>query len=178
MGTDDLSTVYAAELRAIEMVLDLVRTKVPSEERLDNGVTIFADSQAALKALRRPRMPSGQVYLTGCLDLINWLAARRIGVEFHWIPAHQGILGNETVDQNAENAAQEEICSQIDNNRYIRLAAAVKRRFREKATVAWENAWARETTGRPTKRLARMRIRCWAFDQMTEAGVEQPGNPI
>lgn len=111
MGTDDLSTVYAAELRAIEMVLDLVRTKVPSEERLDNGVTIFADSQAALKALRRPRMPSGQVYLTGCLDLINWLAARRIGVEFHWIPAHEGILGNETVDQNAENAAQEEICS-------------------------------------------------------------------
>jgi ribonuclease HI len=109
MGTDGWSPVYAAGLRAIEMALEIVRTKVLLGETVDNGVTIFADSQAALKALRRPRMPSGQIYLAGCLDLLEWLNTKGVSVEFYWIPAHQGIHGNETVDQHAKDAAQEEM---------------------------------------------------------------------
>jgi ribonuclease HI len=149
MGTDDMSTVYAAELRAIEMALDYVR----NTQEINNGVVIFADSQAALKALRRPRMPSGQIYLSGCLDALRWLTDRGIAVEFRWIPAHQGVPGNETVDRHAKDAAQADFCSQNIDNRYIRLAAATKRRFRQEMLIAWEAAWASERVGAATRRL-------------------------
>ena len=154
MGDENTTTVYAAELRAIEMALDLVLNSTePWAAQARNGLVIFADSQAALKALRRPRMPSGQIYLIGCLDLIRQLAERGIRTELRWIPAHQGVLGNETVDQHAKDAAQKPDDPQNSHNRYIRLAAATKRRLRQEAKIEWERAWASEKTGRPTKRL-------------------------
>ena len=91
MGDDDTSTVYAAaELRAIEMALTMVlESTLPWTEQAKNGVVIFADSQAALRALSRPRMPSGQVYLAGCLGLIQRLGDKCIRTKLQWIPAHQ-----------------------------------------------------------------------------------------
>ena len=154
MGDDSTSTVYAAELRAIEMALAMVlESTEPWADQAKNGVVIFADSQAALKALRRPRMPSGQVYLAGCLDLIRRLTGRGIRTELRWIPAHQGVIGNEIVDQHAKKAARESDGPQNPHNRHIRLAAAVKRRIRNEAKIEWEKAWAKETTSRPTRRL-------------------------
>jgi ribonuclease HI len=154
MGDDDTSTVYAAELRAIEMALALVLESMePWAEQAKNGLVIFADSQAALKALRRPRMPSGQVYLAGCLDLIRQLGEKGIRTELRWIPAHQGVIGNEIVDRHAKEAAQELDGTQNPHNRHIRLAAAAKRRIRSDANMEWERAWTTEKTGRPTRRL-------------------------
>ena len=138
MGDDDSSTVYSAELRAIEMALESV---LNSNElcltRTKNGLVIFAESQAALKALRRPRMSSGQVYLVGCLDLIHQLAKKGIRTELRWIPAHQHVVGNEIVDRHAKEAAQgpEEPLNPL--NRYICLAAAAKRRLRREAKIEW-----------------------------------------
>ncbi|KAJ5766689.1 uncharacterized protein N7511_004305 [Penicillium nucicola] len=86
-------------------------------------------------------------------DLIRQLAERGIRTELRWIPAHQGVLGNETVDQHAKDAAQKPNDAQNSHNRYIRLAAATKRRFRQEAKIEWERAWASEKTGRPTRRL-------------------------
>lgn len=154
MGEDDSSTVYSAELRAIEMALELVlNANEPWARQAKNGLVIFADSQAALKALRRPRMPSGQVYLVGCMDLIRQLANRGIRTELRWIPAHQGVLGNDTVDGHAKEAAQGPENPQNPLNRYVRLAAAAKRRLRREAKIEWERAWAIEKTSRPTRRL-------------------------
>lgn len=51
-------------------------------------------------------MPSGQIDLIEWVDLIHQLAERGITTELRWIPAHQGVLGNETVDQHAKDAAQ------------------------------------------------------------------------
>ncbi|OQD72542.1 hypothetical protein PENANT_c238G09961, partial [Penicillium antarcticum] len=57
MGDDNTSTVYAAELRAIEMALEMVlESTEPWAKQAKNGIVIFVDSQAALKALRRPGM--------------------------------------------------------------------------------------------------------------------------
>jgi hypothetical protein len=57
---DDTSTAYAAELRGIEMALNSTLDGIEQwAEQAKNGLVIFADSQAALKALRKPRMPSG-----------------------------------------------------------------------------------------------------------------------
>lgn len=160
MGDDKISTVYAAELRAIEMALALVlESTEPWTAPVKNGLVIFADSQAALKALRRPRMPSGQVYLAGSLDLIQQLAARGIQTELRWIPAHQGVIGNEVVDRHAKEAAQEPKGPQNPHNRNIRLAAAAKRRIRGEAKIEWEKSWTVERTSRPTKQLVEVPTR-------------------
>lgn len=102
MGDDDTSTVYAAELRGIEMALNSTMDSTEQwAAQAKNGLVIFADSQAALKALRQPRMPSGQIYLEGCLDLIRRHEANGNRTELRWIPAHQGVAGNELVDRHA-----------------------------------------------------------------------------
>lgn len=74
MGADSMSSVYAVELHAIEMASDCVPTKSRNGtevQEITNGVVVFADSQAALKAPRHPRMPSEQIYLSGCLDTLR-----------------------------------------------------------------------------------------------------------
>ena len=135
------------------LAIFLESTEPWAADQAKNGVVIFADSQAALKALRRLRMPSGQVYLAGCLDLIRRLTGRDIRTELRRLPAHQGVTGNEIVDQHAKEAARESDGPQNPHNRHIRLAATVKRQIRKEAKIEWEKAWAKETTSRPTRRL-------------------------
>lgn len=142
------------------MALTLVRNRLLEGfwgERAAPGVVVFSDSQAALKALYHPRMPSGQVYLQGAGVLANWLADQGIKAEFRWIPAHEGIPGNEQVDSVAKRAALRNGPVGVDDRRVI-LAAAVKRRVRAAANLAWQQAWQKVTSGpravaRPTRRL-------------------------
>ncbi|KAJ5655622.1 hypothetical protein N7507_007572 [Penicillium longicatenatum] len=96
-------------------------------------------------------MPSGQVYLRGCVQSLQNLHNQGIHVEFRWIPAHQGIPGNELVDEHAKQAAKAETAGPYDRN--IKLAAAGKRGIRERAKFAWEAAWEKEKAGYATKRL-------------------------
>lgn len=98
-------------------------------------------------------MPSGQVYLEGCLDLIRRHIANGIRTELRWILAHQGVASNELVDRHAKEAALEPQGPQKPDNRYVRLAAAAKRRIRREAKAEWEKSWVTEKTSRPTKRL-------------------------
>jgi hypothetical protein len=63
------------------------------------------------------------------------------------------VAGNELVDQHAKEAAQKPEEPQNPNNRYIRLAAAAKRRIRREAKIEWERSWIKEKTSRSTKRL-------------------------
>ncbi|KAJ6016472.1 zinc knuckle domain protein [Penicillium herquei] len=157
MGTDSISTVYSAEIRAAEMALEAAANMEPNDkpgddpyQRLkDGGLVIFSDSQAALKAIKTPRMPSGQIYLEGCLRLVDKLQEQypSCPVELRWIPAHQGVTFNEMVDFQAKEAALQPL------KKCVRLAAAAKRGIRSEAKLAWERAWARERAGQATKRL-------------------------
>ncbi|KAJ5742391.1 uncharacterized protein N7511_011410 [Penicillium nucicola] len=105
----------------IEIALEMISASTePWAKQANNGVVIFA--------LRRPR--SRQVYLAGCHDLIQQLAGMGVRIEPRWIPAHQGVIGNEIVDQHAKEAAQEPEGPQNPLNRGICLAAAVKQRIR------------------------------------------------
>ncbi|KAJ5346921.1 uncharacterized protein N7506_000174 [Penicillium brevicompactum] len=114
-------------------VVDLEDQHAHNQMGDDKLVVIFVDSQAALKVLRRPRMPSGQVYLAGCLGLIQRLAGRDVRIELRWIRAHQGVIGNEIVYQHAKEAAQEPDGPQNPLNRGTCLAAAAKRQIRRKS---------------------------------------------
>lgn len=66
MGTEEMATVYAAELRGQEMALELAI----EDQDVYHRVVVFSDGQAALRALIRPRIPPGQVFLRGCFDFL------------------------------------------------------------------------------------------------------------
>ncbi|KUL81386.1 hypothetical protein ZTR_09863 [Talaromyces verruculosus] len=154
MGDDDTSTLYAVELRGIGVALNSIMDNTEQcAAGTENDPTSFVDSQAALKVLRQPRMPSRQIYLEGCLNLIRRHEANGKRTELRWIPAHQGEAGNELADQRAKEAAQEPQGLQNTNNRCIRLAAAAKRRIRREAKAECEKSWFTEKTSGPTKRL-------------------------
>lgn len=151
-GTDDTATVYAAELRAIVMALEVTKERFIDgqwQDRLaERGAVILTDNQAALRVIQNPRMPSGQVYLEGCLRLLEWCSREnKIQVELRWIPGHEGIPGNETADMLAKEAATTKDINihhtntSIDHKRYIRLAAAARKSIRRESWIAWEKAW-------------------------------------
>jgi tubulin alpha len=43
-----------------------------------------------------------------CIIFNNRLAAREIQVEYHWVPSHEGVQGNERADKAAKEAAVNE----------------------------------------------------------------------
>jgi ribonuclease HI len=129
MGDDDTSIVYAAELRAIDTGLTFISERTePWAAQAENGACHLCRKPSGIEG-SPPRMASEQVYLTRYLDLIRQLGAKGIQAELRWIPSHQGIIGNEVVDQHAKEAAQELEGPQSAHNRYIRLAAATNNEF-------------------------------------------------
>ncbi|EKV14892.1 Reverse transcriptase, putative [Penicillium digitatum PHI26] len=158
MGSDDDATVYAAELHAIEMALEVIQYQFTSNddwrERLaERGAVIFTDNQAALKAIKNPKMPSGQVYLEGSLRVLDWCSKSKIQVELRWIPAHEGIPGNEHVDMLAKSAATTTDTSNY-HNRSTRLAAAASKCIKHESMIAWEKSWSKG--GRIARRTRRL----------------------
>jgi ribonuclease HI len=96
LGKETTTTVYAAELLGILMGFGIILTSNPCK------AAMFTDNQAALKALRNPQRSSGQSILRRIIDALEEARVRGINVEFHWIPAHQGIEGNELADRLAK----------------------------------------------------------------------------
>ena len=68
---------------------------------------IYIDSQAAIKAIDRPRRQSGQTIINDILKSINEIMSEHTHLQFEiiWIPGHAEIEGNELVDTEAKKAA-------------------------------------------------------------------------
>ena len=65
-------------------------------------ITIFNDSQAALKALQSVTAKSKLVL--ECLGNLNELATHN-SIQLVWVPGHEGILANERDDELARKGA-------------------------------------------------------------------------
>ena len=77
--------------------------------------------------------------------------------ELRWIPAHQGVRGNEiAADRQVKEAALDPQEQHTSNNWHFQFAAAAKRHNRREAKSEWEYSWAAEKTGQPTKRLVEL----------------------
>lgn len=91
-------TVFQAEVFAIAIAAQeelLLGTR-------DKHITIYSDSQAALKALEGYRFTSKLVW--DCVQTLRDLSSRNI-VHLEWIPGHQGFEGNERADLLARKGA-------------------------------------------------------------------------
>lgn len=100
----DLSshTVFEAEVVGTLLALDIARS-IPRT----SVVTIFLDNQAAIRALMRPRAQPGQLYLDAFHRTLKSILSTRRSFRVHlaWIPGHEGVVGNETADSYAKDAA-------------------------------------------------------------------------
>jgi ribonuclease HI len=92
LGTES-SYVFAAELTAIHLAIRMLENVLPQYTKC----IIYADSQAAIKAVINPGRQSG---LSIILDNAEELRLN-ISISIVWIPGHD-ILGNELVDTEAK----------------------------------------------------------------------------
>ena len=81
--------VYAAELSAIELAIDITQS---SQDIYDKCI-IYSDSQSAIKGVSKPQKQSGQSIIASALEKMETLKAqRRIDIQLVWIPGHMDIL--------------------------------------------------------------------------------------
>ena len=92
------STVFQAEIEAISHACQYALANL--KELNIKYVKILSDSQAAFKALNKPRITSQSVLTT--LEYMETLALETEHLTLAWIKAHVGTEGNEQADQAAK----------------------------------------------------------------------------
>ena len=94
-------TVFQAKIEAISHACQYA---LANPQELDiKYIKIFSDSQAAIKALNKPSIPSQSVLTT--LEYMETLALKVKHQTLPWIKAHVGTEGNEHADQAAKEGA-------------------------------------------------------------------------
>jgi ribonuclease HI len=103
LGTDGEHTVFESEVCGAILALDII-AGTPRLTEAD----VFIDCQPAIAALASPKAQPGQYLLAAFHAILARLfrARRTLRIRIHWVPAHVGIVGNETVDAYAKAAAQ------------------------------------------------------------------------
>jgi len=96
---------YDAECTALAHTLELATQRSTAPER----VTIFSDTQAAIRRMALDEPGPGQQYTLQARKHITTLCRARKGVviKIRWCPAHKVVAGNEKADEWAKIAAGE-----------------------------------------------------------------------
>lgn len=103
MGSDTVSTVYAAELKGVSLALKIAQEYTDRDGRRQK-VAIYTDNQAAIWSLTKAEGRSGAYIVKDIARQIQNLQDRGRQVEVRWIPAHTGVPGNEAADRAAKEA--------------------------------------------------------------------------
>jgi ribonuclease HI len=97
--------IYDAELYAIsEAVTLVIRRNIRTREDIKT-IHIYTDSTAALNHLKNPNPAPGQWIVRKIVEVESMLKELGYQVEFHWVPGHIEIKGNEIADKTAKEVA-------------------------------------------------------------------------
>ncbi len=136
LGNDKQFNVYAAELTAMNLAVEL------AEENVEHTTWhIFADSQAAIRGIQKPRKQSGQSIIKEFLDMTDRATEEnpQLQIRMTWIPGHANIEGNEQADEEAKKAAIDPTVGR--RFKYKPLKSARIRQIKAEAKQQWSNMW-------------------------------------
>lgn len=138
MGTDETSTVYAAELQGLAMATGIAKAVKMTEPELW-AVNIYTDNQAAIRSAAKPGTQSGQYLLRRIAKEVDELRRQKVQVRIWWISAHIGVPGNEEADRAAKAAAQARGPGTRDRQftEVWHLIATCKTRLRRRVAKEW-----------------------------------------
>ena len=68
--------------------------------------TVFVDSTAAIDRVRSDSIGPGQGFAIAAIEAYTRIISRSNEVAIRWVPAHQGVPGNEVADEYAKAAAE------------------------------------------------------------------------
>ena len=101
IGWAKTCSVLAAELAAIAIALDHADRYFHQTQ-----IVLFSDSQRALRAIQIGDVSgSKRMLLYRIQEAIARLAKKNTDVRLRWVPAHEGIVGNEEADEAARAAS-------------------------------------------------------------------------
>ena len=89
--------VYTAELTAIKHALMWIKEKIYSQS------VIFSDSLSSIQSIQGSQSTKPDIIAAIQIEL-NEIERHNLTVTFEWLPAHVGIVGNETADAGAKAA--------------------------------------------------------------------------
>jgi hypothetical protein len=115
-----------------------------------NTLTIYSDSQAALKAIAKANPMSSQNLLCRIYTAIDSLTGRGIPIRLQWIPSHRDIAGNEAADRLAKEAALITGPYEKPLKRYLSVVSSIIKRQLDQL---WQTRWEHCTKGRHSYHL-------------------------
>jgi ribonuclease HI len=153
LGNESEYTIYDAELAGLSMGLHLIKT----EKKACRGTMIGADNQAAIKAVQNELSTPSHYIAKDILHTAQQIKKRRGNKPYmltlRWTAGHEGIDGNELVDEEAKKAAKGQSSPPPTLPRLLRQklkisTAALKQVHNKEVKTRWKNKWAKSLRGK------------------------------